>query len=164
MLSKLDPKRAKDIDKHNPVRLIRAIEVAKGKPPASLPRSGPATSPAKALAILWIGINPPRKTLRKNIRTRLIARMKAGMVTEARKLHKKGLPWARMEELGLEYRYLARLLQKKITKEEFVERLEREINGYAKRQMRWFKRNGEIHWVTNKAEAEKLAKRFLGGR
>ena len=85
------------------------------------------------------------------------------MIAEAMRLHKKGLSYKRMEELGLEYRHLARLLQGKITKQEFLEQLEREINRYAKRQMRWFCRNKDIHWVKSKAGAARLAKEFLSG-
>jgi tRNA dimethylallyltransferase len=58
-----------------------------------------------------------------------------------------------MEELGLEYRSMSQYLQKKSTKEQLIEELDRAIARYAKRQMRWFKRNKEIHWVKNKSEA-----------
>ena len=75
-----------------------------------------------------------------------------------------GLSYKRMEELGLEYRYLARLLQNKLTKQEFLDQLEREIHKYAKRHWRWFKRNKNIQWVNNKTEALRLARKFLGGR
>lgn len=164
ILKKLDPERAKNIDAKNPVRLIRAIEVAKGRPPArSLTSTGSATNLAESRCeILWIGVNLEKKKLQKNIHIRLRARIEAGMVAEAKRLHKEGLSYKRMEALGLEYRYLARLLQNKLTKEEFLTELEREINHYAKRQMTWFKRNKDIHWVKNKAEALRLAKEFLG--
>ena len=68
------------------------------------------------------------------------------MLNEAKKLHKAGLPWARMEELGLEYRFMALHLQNKITKAEMIEKLQTEIYKYAKRQMTWFKRDKEIKW------------------
>ncbi len=67
--------------------------------------------------------------------------MKNGMVAEVRKLHARGLSWKRMEELGLEYRYVSRYLCSKMTNEEMVEKLETEIWRYAKRQITWFKRN-----------------------
>jgi tRNA dimethylallyltransferase len=51
-----------------------------------------------------------------------------------------------MEELGLEYRYLARFLQGKITRPEMIDRLYREIVKYSKRQMTWFKRDKKIKW------------------
>ena len=74
--------------------------------------------------------------------------MRSGLVAEAKRLHRQGLSLKRMESLGLEYRYLAYYLQGKITKQEMLEKLEREINHYAKRQMRWFKRDEKIQWFT----------------
>jgi tRNA A37 N6-isopentenylltransferase MiaA len=56
-----------------------------------------------------------------------------------------------MEELGLEYRYLARFLHppagEKITKAEMINQLEKEIIKYSKRQMTWFKRDKRIKWL-----------------
>ena len=72
------------------------------------------------------------------------------MIGEAKKLHKNGLSWKRMENLGLEYRYLARFLQNKITKKEMIEQLEKEICHYAKRQITWFKRDKRIQWINPK--------------
>lgn len=168
MLKKLDPERAKNIDAKNPVRLIRAIEIATGGRSADpLTSTGSATGSAEHpltrshFEVLFIGIQPEKEKLQKNIHNRLLARMKLGMLAEAKRLRKEGLSFKRMEALGLEYRYLARYLQNKITKEEFLAELEQAINQYAKRQMTWFKRNKEIHWVKNKAEALRLSKRFL---
>jgi tRNA dimethylallyltransferase len=141
MLKKLDPRRAKDIDAQNPVRLVRAIEIAKalGKVPEKKPRPLPYT-------IEWIGLKPEEKKLRANIKKRLLARMKQGMLREAKKLHDGGLSYKRMNQLGLEYRYLALHLQKKLSKAEMLEKLENEIWQYAKRQIAYFKRNTDIVW------------------
>ena len=94
--------------------------------------------------------------------------MKKGMLKEAEALHKKGISWKRMQELGLEYRYMALHLQKKITKTEMIEKLTNEINHYAKRQKTWFKRGNEITWFTpsgaegfNPNDVEKIEKFIL---
>ena len=145
MLKKLDSRRARNIDKKNKVRLIRAIEIAKalGKVPKPKKR-------APVYDVLKIGFAPDNTTLKQNISIRLFARIKEGMIGEAKKLHQKGLSWKRMEELGLEYRYLAQFLQGKARKEELVEKLTTEIWRYAKRQRRWFKRDTEILWYKPK--------------
>lgn len=170
MLKKADPARAKTIEPKHQRRLIRALEIAEERSRSAqsegrLTPSGPERpsehTSAERFDILWLGINPTPDTLKKNIHKRLLARMKQGMIAEATKLHKGGLSYKRMEELGLEYRYLARLLQNKLTKQEFLEQLEREINKYAKRQARWFKRNKDICWIKNKTEALRLAKAFI---
>ena len=61
-----------------------------------------------------------------------------------------------MRELGLEYRYLADFLEKKIDKKAFLLQLEKAINDYAKRQMTWFGRNRHIQWIADQKEAEKI--------
>jgi len=158
MLKKKDFARAKTIEPKHKRRIIRAIEIATalGKNP----------TPAKneKYEVLWLGLSPAPAKLKSNIHKRLLARMKQGMIAEAKRLHAQGLSYKRMEELGLEYRALARHLQGKTTRAEMLAKLEREINKYAKRQMRWFKRNKDIRWVGDKAEALKLSEAFLQGR
>jgi tRNA dimethylallyltransferase len=131
-------------DPENKVRLIRAIEIIEtlGKIPKLKIRND--------YDFVWIGLKP--KDLEKKIEKRLHARI-PGMLREARRLHARGLSWKRMEELGLEYRYLARLLQKKIARDEFEKELYAEIRRYAKRQMTWFKRNKAIEWFDSPESA-----------
>lgn len=155
ILKKLDPRRAKEIDHKNPRRLIRAIEIAKylGKVPRLEIR------PQKDTDILQIGIDMPDKILKERIEKRLKVRIKKGMIEEARRLYRQGLSWRRMEELGLEYRYLARYLQGKISKKGMITQLAGEIWQYAKRQRTWFKRDKRIKWFlpTKKERIEKIA-------
>lgn len=150
-LKKLDPVRAQAIDKHNPVRLMRAIEIA-----LTLGNVPKAQSKPRFNA-LQIGIQTDDKKLKEKIHTRLLSRFEAGMIEEAEKLHRKGVSWKRMLELGLEYRYLALYLTEKISKEEMIQKLETEIWHYAKRQKVWFKRDKRIKWVTL-AETKKIEK------
>src|SRR5581483_114689 len=137
ILKKLDPRRSKNIEKQNPVRLIRAIEIAKaiGKVPNLKKQKS-------EFDILQIGLTS--KDLKKKIHTRLISRLKKGMIAEAKNLHANGLSWKRMRQLGLEYRYLADFLQNKISKKEFIQKLETEIWRYSRRQITWFKRDSRI--------------------
>lgn len=156
LLNKKDPRRAKDIDRHNPVRLIRALEIAEaiGKSPKS--------KSSTLYDTCWLGIALPFDKLEKKIEKRFRERMKQGMLKEAKRLHVSGVSWKRMEELGLEYRYMARLLQKKITRKEFDEQLLSEIKKYAKRQMKYWKRNKEIRWFEPEDKrVEEVAKNFL---
>ncbi|TSC86512.1 MAG: tRNA isopentenyltransferase (miaA) [Parcubacteria group bacterium Gr01-1014_8] len=143
MLKIMDPKRALSIDKHNPVRLVRAIEIAKklGKVPAARIKPLPYD-------IEWIGLNPGNTVLRAKIHKRLLARMKQGMITEVKRLHSQGVSWKRMHELGLEYRHLSQYLQGDVTKKQMAEELERDIWHYAKRQMTYWRRNTAIRWIS----------------
>jgi len=104
-----------------------------------------------------IGIKIDNEKLRKRIEKRLKARMKRGMIAEAKRLHKKGLSYKRMEELGLEYRCLAKFLRGKITKKELVREIEIKDWQYAKRQKTWFERDKRIRWFPL-AEQNKIIK------
>ncbi|MES2135033.1 MAG: tRNA (adenosine(37)-N6)-dimethylallyltransferase MiaA [Patescibacteria group bacterium] len=150
-LKKLDSEKAKTIDTKNPVRLIRAIEIARalGKVPPSISES--------LYDVLYIGLSVPTDELAKKIHARLLERLQMGMLEEAVQLQKEGLSWKRMESLGLEYRYMARHLQGHISYEEMLVQLELEIRHYAKRQMTWFKRNKKIHWFQPEQKEEILA-------
>ncbi len=139
MLQKLDPIRAKTIDKQNKVRLIRAIEISKAL------GSVPVMSKKSPFNVKYIGLTLPPEKLKERIKVRLLKRL-SGMIREVKQLHSNGVSWKRLESLGLEYKYLARFLQSKISKSEMIESLLREICQYAKRQMTWFKRNKEISW------------------
>ncbi len=164
-LLKKDPARAKTIDRHNPVRLIRALEIVEKLGKVPLPPMADLRS--RPFETVIIGIRFPQALLQRRIHTRLLARMKKGMLREAKRLHNPpaggGLSWKRMEELGLEYRYMARHLQGKITKQEMVEQLESEIVKYSKRQMTWFRRHEDVVWVepSETGKAVLLSNKFL---
>ena len=51
-----------------------------------------------------------------------------------------------MDELGLEYRYLAKLLKGEINRDEFTAILTVKICQFAKRQMTWFKKEKNTQW------------------
>lgn len=145
MLKELDPSRYKSVDLKNKVRLVRAIEIAKNI--GSVPK---IKTQEPDFDVLQIGLNVDPETLRRRISERIVSRMKKGMIEEANKLHKKGLSFERMRELGLEYRYLADYLENKIDKKELILKLQNEIWHYAKRQMTWFKRDKSIKWFNPK--------------
>ncbi len=144
-LRQLDPARAETIDKHNPRRLIRAIEIAEtmGQNPKikKLP-------PPYEFVMLGIKLSP--EILQQKIKARLRQQLKLGLIKEVEELHQSGLSWQRLESLGLEYKYLALYLQNKITKTEMIGQLSLAIWQYAKRQLTWFKRDQRIIWLRGK--------------
>ena len=161
-LKKLDSKRAETIDAQNPVRLIRAIEIATalGKVPTL---DTEATPPYDTL---FIGLEILEKKLKERIYKRIIDRIKKGMIREVQNLHTGGLSWKRMEQLGLEYRHIALHLQDKISKAEMIDGLYTDTWQYAKRQKTWFKRNKNTHWLnpllkSTNNKTKSLVKKFL---
>jgi tRNA dimethylallyltransferase len=155
-LQRLDPKRAEAIDRHNPVRLIRALEIV-----LTTKKPVPIAKPDEPYNVLWLGLRLPPKKLRVAIHTRLQRRMRAGLVAEVRELLASGVPAQRLLDLGLEYRFVTKYLQNKLGRNEMLRQLETAIVQYAKRQKTWFKRNPKIHWIKNTQQATKLSRGFL---
>ncbi len=137
-LKKLDTDYALSLnnsEQNNPQRLIRSIEIATalGKVPKVVENDS-------HYEITWIKLELPLDELKQRIHARLTKRLENGMIEEMENLHKNGLSWERMEEFGLEYRYVSRFLRNLITKEEMIKQLQNEIWHYAKRQILWFKK------------------------
>jgi tRNA dimethylallyltransferase len=142
MLKKLDSERAKTIDKNNPVRLIRAIEICKtlGKvpPPSpvrhlscrttsplrgevdfkspSRPHSGEMlrTRDREGYEFIQIGIKLSKEKLHANIKKRLKKRFQEGMIEEVEKLHETGLSWKKIKSFGLGYKLIPEYLRKEV--------------------------------------------------
>lgn len=142
-LQKLDPERAAGIDRHNKRRLVRALEIiaASGKVPKLSERK-------LKYNVLKLGISRPPIELKKRIHKRLLARMRQGMVREVERLHKSGVSFKRLEDLGLEYRYVSRYLRGLLTREEMLKQLEAAIWHYARRQMTWWRKDKKIRWLS----------------
>jgi tRNA dimethylallyltransferase len=159
ILKRLDPKRAAAIDPHNSRRLIRAIEIALHLGVV------PKVKKISPYRPLYIGLTLPPDELKKRIILRLEKRLKAGMIKEAVRLHKAGVSYKRMHELGLEYRYLALYVQKKLTLDEMKQKLATEIWHYARRQMTWLRRKQGIHWIDSsrlgKSKANEVIKNVI---
>jgi len=155
-LKKLDPNRAATIDRNNPRRLIRALEIVMtSKKPI------PQIQKHRDYEVLKLGVKRDQKELKELIWKRLLRRLNHGMVNEIKKLKKSGVTYQRLYDFGLEYRWISPVIHEKITKEEMILELYKAICNFSKRQMTWFKRDQEIHWIKNQQQAEKLTKSFL---
>ncbi|MDO8264811.1 MAG: tRNA (adenosine(37)-N6)-dimethylallyltransferase MiaA [Candidatus Parcubacteria bacterium] len=157
MLKKKDPQRARCIDRFNRHRLIRAMEIViKTKKPIPLIKKE-----LPEFKMLMIGIKKSPAQLRKLIKERLMKRLKQGLIAEVKQLKKSGLSWKKLEDSGLEYKYVSQYLQNKIIRMEMIEKIQIGSEHYAKRQMTWFKRNKRINWVKNYREVKILTRNFI---
>ena len=156
-LAKLDPVRAGNIDQNNPRRVLRALEIA-------MKLKGPVPTTSRNIPTfntLQIGTLKTPEELKKNISKRLKKRLaKNTMIAEVKKL-RKTLSWKRLEEFGLEYKFVAQYLQDKITWQEMTDNIQMESWHYAKRQMTWFKRDKKIIWIKKYSQANKAVSKFL---
>lgn len=165
MLEKMDPQRAKSIDRNNKVRLIRAIEICKklkkvpSLPPGEMSRSD---REGKNYKFIQIGISLPKKKLHENIKKRLWKRFRSGMIEEVKKLKKQGLSWKKIQSFGLGYFCIPEYLNGKIkSKKELFEKVYSAEKDYAKRQMTWFRKDRRIRWIEKYSGMEKEARLFL---
>jgi len=158
-LKKLDPETYEIIDQKNQRRVQRALEIYYQ---TGLPKSQVLRKKKPPYQFLKIGINWPLEVLAKRIDQRLVERLeKEGMIKEVKRLHQQGVSWQRLEEFGLEYKWVSWYLQKKVNYDEMVKGLSQEIKKFAKRQMTWFKRDQEIKWLRNYGKIEGVVRDFL---
>ena len=160
MLLAKDPERAKNIDKQNPRRLIRALEIVlkTGHP---IPPLVPRCRRSGNFDVLQIGVKKSPEELKKLINKRLFKRLKNNTLQNEVKKLRKFLSWKRLEEFGLEYRFVAQYLQNKLTYQEMLNKIQIESEHFVKRQMTWFKRDKRINWIETSKEADALCRGWL---
>ncbi len=149
-----------DIDPQNRNRVMRALERLAADdyhPGRRAPRYD----------VLKLGVTWDRETLKARIDQRLERRLQDGMVDEVRTLLNDGVSPEFLMKLGLEYRYLTRYLQGEIGYDQMVLELGNAIKKFAKRQMTWFRREENLHWLDMTddpaAQAAALIDAFLKG-
>lgn len=155
-LERVDPLTYSSIDKNNPVRVCRAVEVfrACGRPISDF-RKG-MKGHAKPYRQLLVGIQIEREALRKRIDARVDAMLAEGWLEEVRGLLENYPPHS--PALGaLGYREIVGFLQGKQDWPETVALIKVHTHQFAKRQMTWFQRYPEIHWVAPGSENEVIA-------
>ena len=142
-LERVDPEAAVRVDKSNRRRLVRAIEIASaGRGHSAARKSAPRYS------CLQLGLTWPREILEKRIAERLSQRLADGMLDEVAGLRSRGVSDARLERLGLEYRYVTRFLRGELGSLDNLRlQLGIAIRQFAKEQITWFKRDKRIIWL-----------------
>ena len=134
---------ASRIDKSNPRRLIRAIEIAEAGFTNAAARQNLPQYRCLQLGLTW-----PRPILEERIEKRLRERLAHGMIEEVDGLRSQGVSDLRLEKLGLEYRYIARYLRGELKSlDDLRLQLGIAIRQFAKDQLTWFKRDSRILWL-----------------
>lgn len=148
-----------EIDPKNRNRVMRALE----RIAADDYHPGKRTPRYETLKI---GVSWDRETLKQRIDERLERRLEQGMVKEVEDLLKDGCSEEFLMKLGLEYRYLTRYIKGEMGYDQMVLELGNAIKKFAKRQVTWFKKDQDIHWLNMHQipaeEAAELIETFLG--
>jgi tRNA dimethylallyltransferase len=150
-LETLDPQSAASIDRNNPRRVIRALEVClvSGQPFSQQRRVA-----APIFRCLLLGIEWQREVLYKRIDRRIDERVQQGLIEEIQRLLACGVSHERLDALGLEYRFVSRFLRGEFTNEaEMVQRLKYASHDFTRRQLSWFRRDQRIRWLVGREEA-----------
>ncbi len=147
VLTRLDPAAAARIHANDHPKLIRAIEVclAARQPITAAWQAG--RDPLTGYRLLRIGLNPPRAALYDRINQRAAAMFDLGLVEETRALIRRyGESIPVLDALG--YRQARQLLRGQLTRDEAVAAAQQGHRNYAKRQLTWFRREPDVHWLT----------------
>jgi tRNA dimethylallyltransferase len=162
ILTRIDPASAARIHANDAPKLLRAIEVCMAaRRPLSqiLDDEVMARDPLTGFRLLRIGLNPPRTalpprdslpeglpdSLYDRLNRRCAAMFAAGLVEETRGLLARYGPVKALDSLG--YRQALRVLRESWTIEEAVSSAQQGHRNYAKRQLTWFRREPEVHWL-----------------
>ncbi len=162
ILTKIDPLYARKVDVNNPVRIIRAIEIAQtlGKVPEHVSHK---IDPKDHLIFAIIFSRP---VLHEKIERRMNLWFCNGIFDEIINAHHTlHVPWKRLESFGLEYKWCTRFVRGLITFDDMRNHIIHDLKQYAKRQetwiRRWEKQGAPIQRITSITEAHTHIKKFL---
>ena len=143
LLARFDPASAARIHANDAPKLIRAIEVCltTRKPLSEVMARDRLTG----FRLLRIGLNPPRQALYDRLNQRAAAIFASGLVEETRGLLARYGPVKALDSLG--YRQALAVLAGTMSVAAAVEASQQGHRNYAKRQLTWFRREPEVHWI-----------------
>ncbi|PIR75652.1 MAG: tRNA (adenosine(37)-N6)-dimethylallyltransferase MiaA [Candidatus Magasanikbacteria bacterium CG_4_9_14_0_2_um_filter_42_11] len=158
LFQKMDPEGAKDIDKRNKRRLLRALEVCimSGEPFSSQKKKGDPL-----FDVLQIGVEVPRDELYTRIDERVDDMIKKGLVKEVGQLMKQKYAWHLPSMSGVGYRQFQGYFGNEKKLDECIDLLKRDTRRFARRQLTWFRRDTRIEWFQNYEDAKKRIQDFL---
>ena len=145
LLLKYDPTYYSTVDLNNPRRIIRALEVCLS---AGLPYSSFIGQPLadRDFATLKFCLSPDRPELYTRINARVDQMIEAGFIDEAKGLTNLGHLKV-LRTVG--YTELFAYLDGKVNLSDTIELIKQNTRRYAKRQVTWFKNQGDFKWINN---------------
>ena len=152
-LLNLDPEYYHIVDLNNPKRLLHAVEICQmtGKTFTSFRKNKVIERPFR---ILKIGINQNREILYQRINQRVDRMMEAGLLAEARSVYS----YRNLNSLNtVGYKELFNFLDGNCTLDEAIDLIRRNSRKYARKQLTWFRKDGEIHWFEPEQVQEIIA-------
>ncbi|MDP9173762.1 MAG: tRNA (adenosine(37)-N6)-dimethylallyltransferase MiaA [Planctomycetota bacterium] len=154
-LAAVDPAAAERIHVADQRRLIRAIEVHRltGQPISALQKQWASGHPPRHEAT-WIGLQWDREALNRRINARVKDMMEAGWLEEVRSLLHDYPSLSKTAAEATGYKELIDHLLGRVSLDDAVEQIKIATRQLARRQMKWFKRFGQVHWLAGNAALE----------
>jgi tRNA dimethylallyltransferase len=95
-----------------------------------------------------IGLSPDRELLYRKLEQRAVAMFERGLVEEVRGLLASGIASEAKPFESLGYAQALSAVRGKITREQAIESTQQETRRYAKRQLTWFRKERDLHWLS----------------
>lgn len=150
-VQRLDPNYWEEVDQQNPARLAHCVELSltTGKPYSSLRTN---TRVQRPFRIVKVALERPREELYDRINRRVLQMIEDGLVEEARSVYPKR-HLNSLQTVG--YRELFACFDGEYDLNRAIELIQQNTRHYAKRQMTWFRRDQDIHWLKANDDYEK---------
>jgi tRNA dimethylallyltransferase len=147
LLRRLDPAAAQTIHENDVPKVIRALEVTIS---ARAPMTGlwqQGRDPLSGFRILRIGLNPDRQVLYERINHRAQEMFSEGLIAETTKLVAQYPSAWPLSSLG--YKQALQHLRGELSLEQAITAAQQGHRNYAKRQLTWFRREPDVHWIAS---------------
>ena len=164
LLASIDPEAAAKLHLADRKRIIRALEVyyETGETITAHNRRTQAIPPR--FEPLWLGLDfEQRSELYRRIDLRVELMLEQGLIQEIKDLLASGIPAKCTAMQAIGYKEFVDALAGKATLEDAARQVQQSSRHYAKRQLTWFRRNPNIHWLTRK-NGEDAAEIFARAR
>lgn len=143
----IDPEAVEKISPNDKKRILRILEIYKATGKNKTEQNKESLKNGVPYNYIVFALNWDRQVLYDRINRRVDIMLEQGLIQEVENLilkYGENMPTAMQ---GLGYKEVKEYLDKKITKEEMIEKIKQETRRYAKRQLTWFKKNKNTIWL-----------------
>jgi tRNA dimethylallyltransferase len=156
LLTQLDPASAAQMHANDLPKIIRALEVPMLTRRTITEAHQHGRDPLTGYRILRIGLSPSRAQLYERINLRAAAMFENGLVEEATQLVERyGDDCRPLQSLG--YAQAVAVLRNELTRDEAIALAQQGHRNYAKRQLTWFRREPDVHWLEGCGDEPEIA-------
>lgn len=148
-LSEVDPETAARLPLADRRRIIRALEVYQETGMTITEHNEETKKQPPRYRPVWLGMTfEDRTALYARIDLRVEEMMRQGLADEVRALLRRGVPETATAMQAIGYKELTAAVRGETDMLEAVRLIQQRSRNYAKRQLTWFRRNEQIHWLS----------------